>query len=203
MSKLQTEPKLSRFKLYRQKPNKGNKTDVTLYTNSAVCTCRLCALPWRRNSLLSTHWFLRFLLSQLSTLITKNLKPKSKIRNDSLLSLTFLYHPAKFHRVSTPFGSSVWAELFLVFRPEQFPLFRLYYWLETRQRVSRTIIPWAKFYRKFKQHELDQFLLLHIHKEGWNLENSILLLNVEWSVIWLFDFMFRGSLNKPEHRFVV
>ena len=40
-------------------------------------------------------------------------------------------------------------------------------------------------------------------KEGWNLENSILLLNVEWSVIWLFDFMFRGSLNKPEHRFVV
>ena len=130
MSKLQTEPKLSRFKLYRQKPNKGNKTDVTLYTNSAVCTCRLCALPWRRNSLLSTHWFLRFLLSQLSTLITKNLKPKSKIRNDGLLSLTFLYHPAKFHRVSTPFGSSVWGELFVVFRPEQFPLFRLYYWRE-------------------------------------------------------------------------
>ena len=29
-------------------------------TNSAVCTCRLCALPWRRNSLLSTHWFYIF-----------------------------------------------------------------------------------------------------------------------------------------------
>jgi hypothetical protein len=36
--------------------------------------------------------------------------------------------------------------------------------LETCQRVSRTIIPWAKFYRKFKQHELDRFLILH--KEG-------------------------------------
>ena len=80
--------------------------------------------------LLSTHCFLHFSLSQLPTLITENERPKSKIRNDSLLSLTLFYHPAKFHRVSTPYGSSVWGELFLLFRPEQFPLFRLYYWRE-------------------------------------------------------------------------
>ena len=49
--------------------------------------------------------------------------------------------------------------------------------LETRNRVSRTIILWEKFYRKFKQLELDRFL--HLDKEGLNLENSILLLYVE------------------------
>ena len=68
-------------KIRELKPNKRNESDVALHTNSPFCTCT-CVLPWRRYNLLSTHWFLRFPLSQLPTLITKNLKPKSKIRND-------------------------------------------------------------------------------------------------------------------------
>jgi hypothetical protein len=69
--------------------------------------------------------FLHFLLSRLRTLITKNLKPKSKIRNDYNTATTFFYNPAKNRDSSTPFVAGVWGQRMDVFRKTLNCLFRL------------------------------------------------------------------------------
>ena len=56
--------------------NRCTRAAITTVRN---CTCRMRLSPRQLSHYSvadSTHWFLRFLLSQLPTLITKNLKPK-------------------------------------------------------------------------------------------------------------------------------
>ena len=61
-------------------------------------------IPWSNINLLRVWW-----------LITQNLRPKSKIRNDSLMATTFFFNPAKKRDFSTPFVTSVWVQRMFLF----------------------------------------------------------------------------------------
>ena len=79
-------------------------------------------LPWQRNFVAIRQlvfWPFFYHFSNFSHNLKKKLRPKSKIRNDYLPSLAFIYHPVKNRGSSTPFVASSWAQLFLV---SQLPL---------------------------------------------------------------------------------
>jgi hypothetical protein len=116
MSKLQTEPKLSRFKVYRHNPNKGNETDVTLRTNSPFSILHVhvrdpvATLQLSQYALISTF-------SAFSTSDINYKKSKALIKNPKTYNTatTFFYHPAKNRDSSVPFVAGICEQRMVVF----------------------------------------------------------------------------------------
>ena len=69
-----------------------------------------CARYQATQPLLTIHWFDSSAVFRLPTSITKNLRPKSKIKNDHSLEKQATYHPAKNREFPTPFVAGIWIQ---------------------------------------------------------------------------------------------